>query len=77
MTEYVRVVIDHPGYVVPADNKEAIEYAKECLYDDMMGMCAPGVESSSYISTVPAPEADEDDVPDFIGEFIDDFTGED
>jgi hypothetical protein len=73
MTEskkYVRVALVHE-YIVPADNYHAIAYAKSCIYDDVVAGAInnPGM-FDYYVSVTSAPEATENDVPDFICEYI-------
>lgn len=69
MTKYVKVCISH-SYIVPADNDEAINYAKESLYEDLMN-AFKYEEVFELIDVEEAPDADASDVPDFIKEHID------
>lgn len=61
---FVKVFVPH-HYVVPADNEEAIQYARESLYDDLQQE-----ELVASIEVLDAPDATCNDVPDFITEFI-------
>lgn len=68
MTKYVKVCVSF-SYVVPADNQEAIEYAKGALHDDLLNAYKYG-EVYALIDVEDAPDADASDVPDFIDEYI-------
>lgn len=61
----VRVVFDL-SYVCYNQSK-MIEETKECLYEDIMNAYKYS-ELSNYISVIDAPEATEDDVPEFLKE---------
>lgn len=69
MTKYVKVCITL-SYIVPADNVEAINYAKESLYEDLMNAYKYD-EVFAWIDVEEAPDANASDVPDFIKEHID------
>ena len=68
MTQYVKVCVSF-GYIVPADNSGAIEYAKGSLYEDLVNAFKFG-EVYDLIDVEDAPDADASDVPDFINEYI-------
>lgn len=68
MTQYVKVCVSF-GYIVPADNQEAIEYAKRSLYEDLLNAYKYD-EVYDLIDVEAAPDADASDVPDFINEYI-------
>ena len=68
MSQYVKVCVSL-SYVVPADNQEVIEFAKESLHEDLLNACRYcGVYD--LIDVEDAPDADASDVPDFINEYI-------
>ena len=68
MTKFVKVCITL-SYVVPADEDEAIEFAKNSLHEDLMNAYKYG-EVYDLIDVEEAPDADYSDVPDFISELI-------
>lgn len=68
MTKFIRVCVSH-SYIVPADNPEAVEYAKTSLYEDLMNAYKYD-EVVDLIDVEDAPDADASDVPDFINEYI-------
>jgi len=74
MKKYLKVCVSL-NYVVPSDNDDAIEYAKNCLYEDLMNAIKYG-EVFELIDVEEAPEADASDVPDFISEYINDVEEE-
>jgi len=60
----VKLVIDL-GYVVPEGNDEMIQEAKECFYEDMMNFYKYD-EVFDAIKVVEAPNASEQDIPEFL-----------
>lgn len=74
MTKFVKACITL-SYVVPADKPEAIEYAKNSLYEDLMNAYKYG-EVCDLIDVEEAPDANYSDVPDFISELINDVEEE-
>ena len=68
MSQYVKVCVPL-SYIVPADNQEAIEYAKVSLLEDLLNVYKYS-EVYDLIDVEDAPDADASDVPDFINEYI-------
>ena len=66
------------GYVVDLDNPEMVEYAKECLYEDIMQMVKYDKLSNLVESCecVESPDLTEDDIPEFLVEYVKEFNGE-
>jgi hypothetical protein len=62
----VRVVVD-VGYVVYADDAGMVSEARDALYEDVMNAVKYN-ELSRWIKIVPAPDAEESDIPDFLKE---------
>ena len=68
MTQYVKVCVSL-SYIVPADNQEAIEYAKVSLLEDLLNIYKYN-EVYDLIDVEDAPDADASDVSDLINEYI-------
>ena len=66
--KYVKVCVSL-SYVVPAYNDDAIAYAKEALYEDLMNSIKYD-EVAGLIDVEDVPNAVASDVPDFISEYI-------
>jgi len=64
MPKMVRVQLSM-SYLVPADNEEVINSAKDALYDDMMAAYKNDT-LGSCLEVVPAPDATSDNVPEFL-----------
>jgi hypothetical protein len=62
-----RVVINIE-YVVDLDNPEMIEDAKQCIFEDITNSIKYG-EVDQWIDVVPAPDAKEEDIPEFLTSF--------
>jgi hypothetical protein len=60
----VRLIIDL-GYVVPKGNEDLIQEAKNCFYEDLMNFLKYN-ELYDAIKVVDAPEASEEDIPEFL-----------
>lgn len=67
-----RVVFDL-GYVVDLDDEEMVEDAKICILEDINNATRFG-ELPQYIEIQPAPDAKEQDIPEFLLEYAKDRT---
>ena len=56
-----------PGYVVDLDDQNMIDEAKDCLAEDICNAVKYN-ELHSYLKVIEAPEASENDIPDFLTE---------
>ena len=68
MNKYKRITLDL-YYVVRAGDDEMIQHAKDCLYEDIMS-AYKNDELYDCIRVVDAPDASEDDIPEFLQEEI-------
>jgi hypothetical protein len=66
------------GYVVDLDNPEMVEYAKECLYEDIMSMVKYDevVDLVQQCECVESPDLTEDDIPEFLVQYSKEFNEE-
>jgi hypothetical protein len=64
MNKYKRLIIDL-GYVVRSGDDQMEQRAKECFYEDIMNM-AKYDELFDAIDIVDAPDAAEEDIPEFL-----------
>jgi len=62
--KFKRVVLNLE-YVVRAGDDDMIQHAKDCLYEDIMS-AYKNDELYSYINVVDAPDAKEEDIPEFL-----------
>ena len=53
------------GYVVDLDNQEMVDHGKDCAYEDIMNAVKYD-EVHNWIDVVPAPDASENDIPEFL-----------
>lgn len=53
------------SYVVDLDNQEMVDYAKQCLHDDLQNMVKYD-EISSWIAECEDERLRESDIPDFL-----------
>ena len=60
----VKIVVSM-GYIVDADNPVMIEDAKEALYEDLMNAVKYD-ELHNHIEVIDAPDAKEEDIPEFL-----------
>lgn len=67
-----RVVFDL-GYVVDLDDEEMVEDAKVCILEDIYNATKYG-ELPQYIEIQPAPDAKEEDIPEFLLAYAKDRT---
>jgi hypothetical protein len=74
MKKYKRLIIDL-GYVVDAGDDEMIQRAKEYFYEDIMNI-SKWEELFETITEVDAPEATEEDIPEFLLEKDDEYREE-
>jgi len=71
MNKYKRVVLDL-GYVVRDGDKEMEQHAMISLYDDIMCL-AKHDELYDAITVIDAPDAKEEDIPEFLLEEQEDW----
>lgn len=66
------------GYVVDLDNEEMVNYAKECLYDDIMQLVKYNevADLVEHCECVESPDLTEDDIPEFLIEYVREFNEE-
>ena len=64
MAKYQKVTLDL-YYVVRAGDDDMIQHAKECLYEDIMNIVKYD-ELFGAITVEDAPEAKEEDIPEFL-----------
>jgi len=65
-----RVVLNL-DYVVDLDNKEMVEHAKQCMYEDLMNAVKYD-ELHTWLDVVDAPDTCPDDIPEFLQEDVED-----
>ena len=68
MAKYQKVTLDL-YYMVRDDDESMQEHAKQCLYEDIMNLVKYD-ELYDAITLVDAPEAREEDIPEFLQEEI-------
>ena len=63
--KYKRLIIDL-GYVVRSGDDQMEQRARECFYEDIMNMAKYDEIFVDIIDIVDAPEAAEEDIPEFL-----------
>jgi hypothetical protein len=59
-----RIVFD-VGYIVDGDDQAMVDHALDCIYEDIMN-AAKYNELGDWISIITAPDATEEDIPEFL-----------
>ncbi len=65
MNKYKRLIIDL-GYVIRSGDDQMEQRARECFYEDIMNMAKYDEIFVDTIDIVDAPEAAEEDIPEFL-----------
>jgi hypothetical protein len=64
------------NYVVDLDNKDMVDEAKQCVFEDVMNAVKYD-EVTNWINVEDAPDADPSDIPEFLLKQNDDETEKD
>ena len=57
----------HASYIVDLDDKDMVDHAKDCIYEDVTNSVKYD-EVACWIKVEEAPDADEGDIPEFMRE---------